>query len=152
MKPTTPWLTALLCLTASAAAGCATTAEVDPAETFPEPASVERLAAGSGLHRVTVTPRAADRLGISAVPVRPVSDDRGTAARTIVPYAAVLYGPKGATWVYVERASLQYTRHRVTVEHISGGHALLSSGPPVGTLVVNVGAMELFGAEFGVDH
>jgi hypothetical protein len=151
MKPTGRWLTALLCLTASAAAGCATVAEEDPAQAFPEPAVVERLA-GSGLNRVAVTPRAADRLGISAVPVRPAPGAREIAAQTVIPYAAVLYGPNGATWVYTESAPLQYTRHRVTVEHIAAGRALLSSGPPVGTLVVNVGAMELFGAEFGVDH
>jgi hypothetical protein len=66
----------------------------------------------------------------------------------VVPYAAVLYDAHGDAWTYTSPEPLTFVRHRITVDNIQGDLAFLSSGPPVGTLVVTVGAAELYGAEF----
>ncbi len=67
-----------------------------------------------------------------------------------VPYSAVLYDAKGATFVYTNPEGRAYVRHPVTVDRIDGPTALLSAGPPVGTWVVTIGGSELLGIEFGV--
>ncbi|MDX1414250.1 MAG: hypothetical protein R3293_08660 [Candidatus Promineifilaceae bacterium] len=74
----------------------------------------------------------------------------GAVKELIVPYSAVIYGLNGETWVYVNTAPLTYMRQEITVEHIDGGDAYLSSGPPAGTAIVTVGVAELFGADTGV--
>jgi hypothetical protein len=43
---------------------------------------------------------------------------------------------------------LTFVRHALEVEAIEGNEAILSEGPPAGTLVVTVGTAELYGAEF----
>ena len=43
-----------------------------------------------------------------------------------------------------------YERTPITVEYAAGELAVLSAGPPLGTVVVTVGGPELSGAEFGV--
>lgn len=68
----------------------------------------------------------------------------------VVPYAAVIYGVHGETWVYTNPEPLVYVRAPVTVEYIEGDLAVLLEGPPVGTAVVTAGGAELFGAESGV--
>jgi hypothetical protein len=72
------------------------------------------------------------------------------ALRKVVPYAAVLYGVHGETWVYSNAEPLAFVRQPITVDYIEGDLAILSEGPPVGTAVVTVGAAELFGTETGV--
>lgn len=68
----------------------------------------------------------------------------------IVPYASVIYGLNGETWVYVNPEPLVYHREPVTVAYIDGDNAVLSEGPAVGTQVVTVGVAELYGADTGV--
>jgi hypothetical protein len=68
----------------------------------------------------------------------------------VVPYAAVLYGVHGETWVYSEPEPLVYVRLPIEIDFIEGDLAYLSEGPEVGTAVVTVGAAELFGTETGV--
>jgi hypothetical protein len=65
----------------------------------------------------------------------------------VVPYGAVYYDAKGASWVYVTPRPLTFERRRVTVERVVGDVAVLSDGPPAGTPVVSVGAALLYGAE-----
>ena len=101
---------------------------------------------GTNLMRVTVTKKAAERLDIKTAPV--VADATGIA----VPYAALLYDVKGKTWVYTNPEPLNYVRHPVEVTSIKGDRALLKQGPPAGTMVVVVGASELYGTELGVGH
>jgi hypothetical protein len=72
--------------------------------------------------------------------------------RKIIPYAAVIYDPTGATWTYTTQKPLTYIRHSITVDYIDGEHAILLEGPDAGTLVVTAGAAELYGEEFGVGH
>jgi hypothetical protein len=68
----------------------------------------------------------------------------------VVPYAAVLYGVHGETWVYSNPQPLVFVRQPIVIDYIEGDRAYLSEGPQVGTAVVTVGAAELFGTETGV--
>ncbi|GAP60233.1 hypothetical protein AHiyo1_37130 [Arthrobacter sp. Hiyo1] len=45
-----------------------------------------------------------------------------------------------------------YVRQSVSIERIAGEAALLKEGPPIGTVVVTLGAEELFGEEFDTAH
>ncbi|HEX6867287.1 MAG TPA: hypothetical protein VF119_00710, partial [Candidatus Limnocylindrales bacterium] len=58
--------------------------------------------------------------------------------------------PEGATWAYTNPEGLLFVRAPISVERIVGDLAILSEGPPAGTLVVTVGGAELWGAEHGV--
>ena len=114
-----------------------------------EPARVEHVE-GAEVGRLTLTARAAERLGIQTRPV--LAGRVGNATRRVVPYSALLYDAKGDTWVYTNPEPRTYVRERVTVDFIEGDQAVLSDGPPQGTPVVTVGAAELYGTEFGVGH
>ena len=70
----------------------------------------------------------------------------------VVPYAAVLYGLNGETWVYTSPEPLVFARQPITVGDIVGDAGVLLEGPPVGTQVVTSGAAELFGVESGLDE
>lgn len=103
---------------------------------------------GTDLERLALTAKAAERLGISTAPVG--SGPAGGAQRTVIPYSAVVYDADGATWTYTNPENLVFIRHEITVDHIADQQAVLSSGPELGTLVVTVGAAELWGVETGV--
>ncbi|TMI80719.1 MAG: hypothetical protein E6H04_08115 [Bacillati bacterium ANGP1] len=100
----------------------------------------------TGLHRVVLTPEAAERLGIETAQV---SEETGAGRETVVPYPAVYYDVHGATWVYTNPEPLVFVRQRVTVDRIDDDDAILSEGPQPGTRVVIVGVDELLGTEFG---
>ena len=104
---------------------------------------VEKIA-GSSLSRVTLSPKAAQRLDIQTGKVA-VGPGGMTA-----PYAALLYDVKGKTWVYTNPEPLVFERASVVVDSIKAGHAYLKEGPPNGTVVVVVGVAELYGAESGI--
>ncbi len=72
------------------------------------------------------------------------------ALHKVIPYAAVLYGVHGETWVYSNPEPLIFVRQPIVIDYIEGDLAYLSEGPQVGTAVVTVGAAELFGTETGV--
>lgn len=74
----------------------------------------------------------------------------GDTPRKVVPYAAVLYGVNGETWVYTNPEPLVFVRQPIVMDHLEDDLAFLSEGPEAGTEVVAVGAAELFGAETGV--
>jgi hypothetical protein len=123
------------------------------------PASIEKAANGqpSTLH---LSQKAVDRLGIQTTAVRTVNQGTGASVTTStsagprlsIPYSAVLYDPEGQTWVFTNPQPLVFMRAPIMIEHIQGDIAILSSGPPVGTLVVTVGAQVLYGTELGVGH
>ena len=96
----------------------------------------------SGVSRVILSERAANRLGIETTPVRALPQNR-----RVIPYSAVVYDAEGVAWTYTNPKPLTYLRHRLSVDHVAGANAILVSGPPNGTSVVSVGAIELFGAE-----
>ena len=54
--------------------------------------------------------------------------------------------------MYENPSAHVYVRRRVEVSHVIGDLAVLARGPAEGTVVVVIGAAELFGAEFGVAH
>lgn len=68
----------------------------------------------------------------------------------VVPYAAVIYGLHGETWVYTNPEPLVFVRVPIVIDYIEGEFAVLSEGPDTDTRVVTVGVSELFGAESGV--
>ena len=115
-----------------------------------EPATVEQIEGSEDVSRLTLTPKAVERLGIQTTPLR--EDKVAGKQRKVVPYGAVLYDADGKTSVYVTAAPNVYVREPITVELIEGDRAILSAGPAVGTVVVSVGAAELYGTETGVGH
>jgi hypothetical protein len=74
----------------------------------------------------------------------------GDTPRKVVPYAAVLYGVNGETWVYTNPEPLVFVRQPIVIDYVEDDLAVLSEGPEAGTEIVTVGAAELFGAETGV--
>lgn len=102
---------------------------------------------GSNIKKVTLTPKAAQRLDIQTGQVR-----RDPSGKKVVPYAAVVYDKDGSTWVYTNPEPLTFIRQAVVVEVISGDDAVLKEGPDVGMKVATTGAPQLYGAEKGVGH
>ena len=100
--------------------------------------------AGTDRHQVILTADGATRLGIQT---RPIVRAGGQA---LIPVGAVVYDQSGRSWTYTSPARLTYVRSPVTIGRVSGGLAVLLSGPPAGTAVVTVGSAELYGAEYGV--
>jgi hypothetical protein len=115
-----------------------------------EPAKVEHVEGSEDVSRLTLTPKAVERLGIQTTPVG--EEKVAGKQRKVVPYGAVLYDADGKTSVYVSTAPNVYIREPITVELIEGDRAVLTAGPAAGTAVVSVGAAELYGTETGVGH
>jgi hypothetical protein len=99
------------------------------------------------IKKITLTPKAAERLGIQIDEVR--ADPSG---RRIVPYASVLYDLTGKTWVYISTDPLTFVRGAVEIDTIKGDNVYLSDGPPAGTKVLAAGVPQVFGAEVKVGH
>jgi hypothetical protein len=115
-----------------------------------EPAKVEHVEGSSDVSRLTLTAKAAERLGIQTAQVR--EQKVAGKQRKVIPYGALLYDSKGDTYVYVTSQPLTYVREPVTVDYIGAGSVVLTDGPAAGTVVVIVGAAELYGTETGVGH
>ncbi len=118
---------------------------VQPKAAHLKPARVESTA--GALKKVTLTPKAAERLGIELDEVR--VDPSG---RLIIPYSAVLYDLTGKTWVYVHRDPMSFAREAVRIEIIKGENVYLKDGPAPGTKVLVTGVQQVYGAEVGVGH
>jgi hypothetical protein len=97
--------------------------------------------------KVTLTPKAAERLGVVIDEVR--ADPSG---RRIVPYASVLYDLTGKTWVYISADPLTFVRGAVVIDTIKGDNVYLTDGPPTGTKVLAAGVPQVFGTEVKVGH
>jgi len=144
-----------------------------PAQTKPAKTEVVQ---GTDLSRVTLSPKAAERLDIKTAAMRdeqvkarkssagrdvtakPTAAGAGpnervdvamSSTRKVVPTSAVLYDAKGKTWVYTNPEPLVFVRHAVNIDYIDGDRAVLLDGPASGTAVVTVGAAELLGTEYG---
>ena len=139
-----------------------------------KPAKTE-VVQGTDLSRVTLSPKAAERLDIKTAAMRdeqvkarkssaagdvaakPTAAGAGakervvamSSTRKVVPTSAVLYDAKGKTWVYTNPEPLVFVRHAVSIDYIDGDRAVLLDGPASGTAVVTVGAAELLGTEYG---
>jgi hypothetical protein len=121
-----------------------------------QPAQV-KLIPGTSLHLVTLTPQAMADVGIRTAPVRsatfsatPAPQGAHPRALTEIPLAAVIFDPQGRSWTYTIPMPRTFVRKTIVIDRMVGDEVLLSSGPPVGTPVVTVGAPELLGAEYGV--
>ena len=110
------------------------------------PARVEATS-DAKIMKVTLTPKAAERLGVVIDEVR--ADPSG---RRIVPYASVLYDLTGKTWVYISADPLTFARGAVVIDTIKGDNVYLSEGPPAGTKVLATGVPQVFGTEVKVGH
>ena len=135
------WMAAVLLVVPLLLTACGGTAG-EEATTKP---AVEQHVKGTDITRVTLTAEAAKRIDIHTATVR--SDRTGT--RTVIPYAAVLYDPNGATWTYTSPKPLVFQREDISVARIDGNSAVLTKGPVIGTLVVTAGATEIWGVEYG---
>ena len=111
-----------------------------------KPAWVEATADAT-IKKVTLTPKAAERLGIKVDEVRV-----DPAGRWIVPYTSVLYDLTGGTWVYVYTEPMTFVRQAVRIDVIKGENVYLKYGPPSGTKVLATGVAQIFGTEVGVGH
>jgi hypothetical protein len=110
-----------------------------------EPVKVEHVG-GTDVARLTLTAKAAERLGIETARV----EKEGK--QTLISSAAVLVDPDGDFWVYTNPEPLVFVRHAIRIDYEEGGQAYVSAGPRPGTKVVTVGVAELYGAEFGIGH
>jgi hypothetical protein len=110
------------------------------------PARVEATT-DAKIKKITLTPKAAERLGVLIDEVR--ADPSG---RLIVPYASVLYDLSGKAWIYISAEPLTFVRGPVEIDTIKGDNVYLSEGPPVGTKVLAAGVPQVFGTEVKVGH
>ncbi|MFK4531562.1 hypothetical protein ABIF90_009543 [Bradyrhizobium japonicum] len=101
----------------------------------------------ANIKKITLTPKAAERLGILIDEVR--ADPSG---RLIVPYASVLYDLSGKAWIYISAEPLTFVRGPIEIDTIKGENVYLSDGPPVGTKVLAAGVPQIFGTEVKVGH
>ena len=131
--------------TACLAAPCASDLAAEAALKI-TPARVEATL-DAKIKKVTLTPKAAERLGILIDEVR--ADPSG---RRIVPYGSVLYDLTGKTWVYISADPLTFFRGAVEIDTIKGDNVYLSDGPPTGTKVLAAGVPQVYGAEVKVGH
>ncbi|MBA2324192.1 MAG: hypothetical protein H0V92_09360 [Pseudonocardiales bacterium] len=131
------------------AAGCAQADATPPdqASLNGEVARVEPIQ-GSELHKVSLAPTAAQRLGVTTGAVSTELIDR--VPHAIVPYSAVIYDAKGTAFIYTTPAPNVFVRVPVTVTDVHDDLAVVDGAPPVGTPVVTVGVSELMGTETGV--
>jgi hypothetical protein len=109
------------------------------------PAKLEPIK-GTDVQRVVFDAEAAKRVGLKTAPIR--ENGQGT----VIPYDAVIYGADGKTYAYKAPEPLSYVRQEIEIDHVAGDSVMLSDGPPAGTEVVTVGAVEVYGTEFEVAH
>lgn len=120
-------------------AGCGKGTAKAPPES---PAAVEKQA--SGIARITLKGRAAERLGIEFAEVKKAGQ------RLEAPYKTLLYDTSGREWVFISPEPNVFMRTEVKVEHIDGETVYFAKGPPAGTKLVTSGIAQLYGIEFGV--
>jgi hypothetical protein len=113
----------------------------DEYERGSEPYSLEAIEGEEELFRVVLSEAAVEHIGIETAPV----EQRGVSL--VVPYEAVYLDAHGAFWVYTNPEPLVYVRAPIEIVEETSTEAILGDGPPAGTLVVTVGAPELYGAE-----
>ncbi len=109
------------------------------------PAEVKKIE-GSNLSSVTLTEQAMKRLDVQT------DQARAEGGKIVVPYSALIYDPKGQTWIYTSPAPRTFVRHRVDIDRIVGNSVILNDGPPAGTVVASVAVAEIYGTELKVGH
>lgn len=115
------------------------------------PAKVEAIKE-LGVNRVTMTEKAIARIDLKTDAVRERQVSRSASPRKVVPHSALIYDPKGQAWIYTSPEPRTFVKHKVDVEYVEGDLAVLTDGPPAGTVVVSTAAAEVYGADSGVGH
>jgi hypothetical protein len=133
----------LVALAATASLAACAEIEVPLAEPY-EPAHLESTGPDQPA-RVILTDEAQRRIQLQTTLVRPHGAD------VSVDQAALVYDKKGKPWVFTVIGPLTYVRAAVGIKQVTGDNQMiLSSGPPAGTEVVTVGAIELWGTELEI--
>ena len=111
------------------------------------PARMEAIG-GSNIKKITLTPKAAQRLDIQTGQVR-----QDASGRKVVPYAAIVYDKDGTTWVYTNPQALTFIRH-IHRRGTHQGRRRRAEGRPCRRRArsATTGAPQLYGAEKGVGH
>lgn len=146
MQRNNQWIIVITLIMATFVLAACGQASPDTSE-LPAPAVLEEID-GSDLHRITLTERAAERLGIETMALEEQAIDGSQ--RLVVPYSAILYDIDGATWVYTSPEPLTFVREAVTIDYVEDDQAVLTDGPEAGTEIVTTGVAELYGADIGV--
>jgi hypothetical protein len=110
-------------------------------------AIVEKIE-GTEFNRLTLTEKAAQRLGIETIAVH--QEQVNGMSQMVIPYGAVVYDVKGNTWIYTTSAPLTYVRTSITIAQIKDDMAVLKDALAANTEVVTVGVSELYGLDTGV--
>jgi hypothetical protein len=126
------------------------------------PATVEKID-GSKLKKVTLTESAMKRLDVQLSEVIEQKGPRHNSPQLAVPYGALIYEPDGTEWVYTSPEPRVFVRSKVKVDYVAGDVdlsfesfnrartmvAFLKEGPEIGTKVVSVATLEIYGEEKG---
>jgi hypothetical protein len=152
MKYQKSWLAAAALVMSLGLGGCGHAATEGSAGSEGEAPVQLSEADQHGVKTVTLSEQAAQRLGLADATVRRVAAQSSLTGRPqlVMPYAALVYDQGGQTWAYLISQPLTYVRTAVTVDHIDGDAAYLSSGPDSGSAVVTTGSEELLGAEYEI--
>lgn len=140
------WAVIALLVTALLLNACSSAETASVAK--PEPPSKIEKVDGSEFNRVILTEQGAQKVQVRTSKVR--EETISGAQKLVVPYASLIYGLHGETWVYVSPAPLTFQRAVVDVDYIDGDNAYLKTGPEVGTDVADIAVAELYGADTGV--
>ena len=138
-------LTVIAVVSGAMLGGCA---QLPEPEGEPEPAVVEEID-GTDLHRITLSARAAQRLGIETVAAETIAVEGSAGDRLVIPSSALFYTSDGGTWAYANPEPLVFERAGIDLDYVAGDLAVLRSGD-ADMVVVTIGAAELFGAESGL--
>ena len=132
-------------VTVAAAASLASCAEIEVPLAEPyEPAHLESTGPDQPA-RVILTEEAQHRVQLQTTLVKSHGAD------VSLDHAALVYDKKGKPWVFMVIGPLTYTRVAVGIKEVNENNVvILSSGPPPGTEVVTVGAIELWGTELEI--
>ena len=132
-------------VTVAAAASLTGCAEIEVPLAEPhEPAHLESTGPDQPA-RVILTEEAQHRVQLRTTLVRPHEGD------VSVDQAALVYDKKGKPWVFTVVGPRTYVRAAVAITEVNERNVMiLSSGPPAGTEVVTVGAIELWGTELEI--
>lgn len=148
MRKLSVWVMIVIIIATLIQSACSAANAGSSSAAKPEPPSVSEKVDGSEFNRVTLTEKAAQRVQVKTSKVR--TETVSGAKKLVVPYASLIYGLHGETWVYTSPAPLTFQRATVTVEYIEGENAFLTEGPAEGTEVADVAVAELYGADTGV--
>ena len=132
------------CIVAMVVATSAGCAEIESVTAEPyEPAALESTGPDKPA-RITLTDEAVDRVALQTTEVKTLGND------LTVDHAALVFDKAGKPWVFTVVGPRTYVRAAIGIKETQDGVVIMSSGPPVGTQVVTVGAIELWGAELGI--